>query len=145
MNKFFFNAFGVTMLVGSFLLANNASATEGYDVKKFGPKSPIIMDEPVNVIFDHRVHTDQIGLECNACHDGLFAMQRGVTPKSDQTMSSLTQGKSCGACHDGETAFASNTLCNACHIRPENLKESDPHPHGDTQGATHGDTHGETH
>ena len=135
MNKIFFSAFCVTVLSGSFLFISHVSATEGYDVKKFGPKSPIIMEEPINVKFDHRVHTDQIGLACSECHDGLFNMQRGVTPKTDQTMASLAQGKSCGACHDGETAFASNTLCNACHVRAKDLKVTDPHPHGDGHGS----------
>ncbi len=87
------------------------------------------MDKPINVIFDHRVHTEQAGLECAACHDDIFAMQRGVTPKSGQTMSALAEGESCGACHDGETAFASNTMCNSCHFQPKDLKTTDPHPH----------------
>ena len=135
MNKKFFNTLCVTLFAGSFLLINHASATEKYDTKKFGPESPIIMENPIPVKFDHRVHTDQIGLSCRECHDGLFAMQRGVTPKVDQTMKSLAKGKSCGACHDGKTAFASNTLCNACHIKPKNMKASDPHPHGDAHGS----------
>ena len=135
MNKIFLNAFCATVLTGSFLFINHASATEEYDAKKFGPKSPIIMDQPINVIFEHRVHTDQVGLTCNECHDALFVMQRGVTPKKDQTMVSLAKGKSCGACHDGRTAFASNTRCNACHIKPKDMKASDPHPHTDTQGS----------
>ncbi len=129
MNKFFLSTFCISSLIGGILLSSNVSATEDYDSKKFGPKSPIIMESPTNVIFDHRVHTEEVGLECSACHDDLFAMQRGVTPKVDQTMSALSEGKSCGACHDGETAFASNTLCNSCHFQPKNLKPSDPHPH----------------
>ncbi len=128
MTKYFVKVFWMTILTGGFMLTNQAMATDGYDVKKFGPKNPIIMEKPVNVIFDHRVHTDTVGLECAACHDDLFAMQRGVT-KVDQTMRALAAGKSCGACHDGRSAFASNTRCNACHIKPKNLTPSDPHPH----------------
>ena len=135
MNKIVFNAFCAIVLTGSFLFLNAASATEEDDEKKFGPKSQIIMEHPVNVVFEHRVHTDQIGLECSECHDALFAMQRGVTPKTDQIMTSLAKGKSCGACHDGRTAFASNTRCNACHIREKNMKSSDPHPHAATSAA----------
>lgn len=93
------------------------------------------MEQPINVTFDHRVHTDLIGLACNECHDALFVMQRGVTPVKDQTMTALAKGKSCGACHDGRTAFASNTRCNACHIKPKDLKASDPHPHTDSHGS----------
>lgn len=132
MKKISLTALGIAIFVGSFLLISNAVATEGYDEKKFGPKSPIIMEHPVNVRFDHRVHTDDVGLECAACHEDLFAMQRGVTPKKDQTMSALAKGKSCGACHDGETAFASNSRCNECHIASKGKKSvSDPHPHND--------------
>lgn len=130
MNKFFFNALCATMLTGGFLLTAHASAaTEGYDVKKFGPKSVITMEKPANVVFEHRVHTDQMGLECAACHDDLFVMQRGVTPNTAQSMAALAQGESCGACHDGETAFASNTRCDACHTRAKKIKTSDPYPH----------------
>ena len=129
MNKMLVNALCVTVFTGSCLFINQASATEKSDAEKYGPKSPIVMEHPVNVVFDHRIHTDQTGLSCGACHDGIFAMQRGVTPKTDQTMTSLAQGKSCGACHDGQTAFASNTRCNACHIREKAMKASDPNPH----------------
>ncbi len=129
MNNNFCRVLYVVSLISGFLLSSHVFATEGYDSKKFGPKKPIIMENPINVIFDHRVHTEQIGLDCASCHDDLFAMQRGVTPKTDQTMSALAKGKSCGACHDGETAFASNTRCNSCHFQPKDLKTSDPHPH----------------
>ena len=133
MKKSSLTTLGFVILAGSFLLTANTFATEDYDTKKYGPKSPIIMEHPVNVRFDHRVHTDDIGLECGSCHDSLFVMQRGITPKKDQTMSALAKGKSCGACHDGETAFASNTRCDACHIKSKGMESpSDPHPHGDT-------------
>ncbi len=134
MNKIFFSALCVAVLAGNCLFIGHAAATEGYDVKKFGPQHPIIMEKPINVKFDHRVHTDQIGLACNECHDDLFNMQRGITPKIDQNMAALIKGKSCGACHDGDTAFASNTRCNACHIKPKDMKDSDPHPHGEAHG-----------
>ncbi len=122
MNKKLVNAIGITILAGTFLLVSNSSATEEYDVKAFGPKNPIVWDRPVKVVFEHRVHTDEIGLECSACHGEIFAMQRGVALNSGQlTMASLAEGKFCGACHDGDTAFATDTNCSACHIVPEDL------------------------
>lgn len=122
MNKKLVSAIGITMLTGIILFMGNASATEGYDVKAFGPKSPIVWDKPVKVIFEHRMHTDDIGLECSACHGEIFAMQRGVAVRTGQlTMASLAEGKFCGACHDGDTAFASDSNCGACHIVPEDL------------------------
>ncbi len=120
MNTKLFKTVGAAMLAGSFLLVSNASATDDYDVKAFGPKSSIIWEKPVKVIFDHRIHTDTIGLDCNACHAELFAMQRGVAPKTGKlTMASLAEGQFCGACHDGRTAFDSDTNCTACHVVPE--------------------------
>ncbi|MBU1234612.1 MAG: hypothetical protein KKD01_03055 [Proteobacteria bacterium] len=120
MNKKLVNAVGVTMLAGAFLLVSHASATEEYDVKAFGPKNPIVWDKPVKVVFEHRVHTDNAGLECSSCHGDIFAMQRGVAIQTSQlTMASLAEGQFCGVCHDGDTAFASDTNCSACHIVPD--------------------------
>lgn len=122
MNKKLINAFTVTMLAGTFLFVSNSSASDEYDVRAFGPKTPIVWDRPVKVVFEHRTHTDDIGLECSACHGDIFAMQRGVAPRTGQlTMASLAEGKFCGACHDGDTAFASDTNCSACHMQPEDL------------------------
>ncbi|MBU0943616.1 MAG: hypothetical protein KJ804_16815 [Proteobacteria bacterium] len=122
MNINLVTTFGVTVLAGMFLFVNNVSASEEYDVKAFGPKSPIVWNKPVKVVFEHRVHTDDIGLECSACHGEIFAMQRGVAPNTGQlSMASLAEGKFCGACHDGDNAFASDTNCGACHIVPEDL------------------------
>ena len=77
----------------------------------------IVFTKPVKaVIFDHKVHTSQ-GLDCDSCHDDVFAMETGAAEaKDDFTMASLYDGKYCGSCHDGKTAFASNTRCTACHI-----------------------------
>lgn len=132
MNRFFVNVFCLTMLTGSFLSGSHASAMEDYIVKRFGPESSIILDTPVPVIFQHRTHTGQAGLACVSCHDELFVMQRGLTPKNAQTMKSLAEGKSCGACHDGRTAFAADTHCDACHIRLNNVKTPAPDSHADT-------------
>lgn len=120
MNRNFYIALGASILTSSFLLANQATATDDYDAKAFGPESPIVWDKPTKVVFLHRTHTDDIGLECSACHDDIFAMQRGVAQKSGKlTMAALAEGQFCGACHDGDTAFASNSNCAACHIAPE--------------------------
>lgn len=79
---------------------------------------PMVWTQPVKaVVFHHKIHVDDYGFECSACHDGTFAMKKGAAEHADDfTMKSLYAGKYCGKCHDGDTAFASNTLCNACHI-----------------------------
>ena len=91
---------------------------EEYDEDKYGPAHPIVWLKPVkSVIFEHKVHTMEVGLDCESCHDELFEMEAGAAEESeDFTMASLYEGAYCGGCHDGETAFASNTRCTACHI-----------------------------
>ncbi|GAB4556312.1 MAG: hypothetical protein Tsb0017_10020 [Geothermobacteraceae bacterium] len=78
----------------------------------------IYFTKPVkSVLFSHDVHVDQLGFDCESCHDGLFEYEAGAAEQSDDfTMESLYQGNYCGACHDGDTAFASNTRCATCHV-----------------------------
>lgn len=123
-------AAGAAILAGGFLFFSHASAssapaepsstTEEYDVKAFGPKNPIVWNTPVKVTFDHKIHTDDFELECDSCHGDVFAMQRGLAPKTGKfTMAAMAEGQFCGACHDGDTAFATDTNCSACHILPK--------------------------
>jgi len=70
----------------------------------------------VGVLFSHALHVDELGLECDSCHDGLFEYEAGAAEaKDDFTMKSLAEGNYCGACHDGSTAFSSETRCADCH------------------------------
>lgn len=82
------------------------------------PKT-IVFEKPVKAVtFDHTMHTEDVGLECDSCHNDLFKMKLGhaeATPDKF-TMKALYAGKYCGGCHDGETAFASDTRCTSCHI-----------------------------
>src|SRR5512139_1244127 len=69
------------------------------------------------VLFSHKTHVEDTGLDCNACHDKLFQMAAlNAQESADFTMKSLYAGKYCGACHDGKMAFASNTQCARCHV-----------------------------
>jgi c(7)-type cytochrome triheme protein len=99
-------------------LGQALKAEEGYDEDLHGPAYPIIWSKPVaGVIFNHKTHTFDNGLDCDSCHDGLFEMAAGdAEGKNDFNMASLYKGNYCGACHDGSTAFASNTRCTTCHI-----------------------------
>jgi c(7)-type cytochrome triheme protein len=104
---------------GSTAFATNTKCSSCHtEMAEITPKDPIVWTKPVKaVIFDHKAHTEDFSLECEACHDDLFAMQKGAAEKSDNfTMKALYEGKYCGKCHDGSTAFASNTRCNTCHI-----------------------------
>lgn len=104
---------------GNTAFATNTKCTSCHtDVTGLAPKDLIVWTKPVKaVIFDHNAHTEDFGLDCDSCHDELFAMEKGAAEKTDDfTMQSLYDGKYCGKCHDGSTAFASDTRCNSCHI-----------------------------
>lgn len=110
---------GVLLLSGVWLMAaEEQKPAEPYDEDTYGPEAPIVWVKPVkSVVFDHKVHTMGQGLECDSCHDELFAQEAGAAQeKEDFTMKTLYEGGYCGACHDGETAFASNKRCTSCHI-----------------------------
>ena len=110
---------GVFVLSGVMLNASeNKVADSDYDEDEYGPLAPIIWVKPVKtVIFEHKTHTLEGGMDCDSCHDDLFEMEAGAAEENDDfTMETLYEGGYCGACHDGETAFASNTRCTTCHI-----------------------------
>ncbi len=98
--------------------AGQAPMPADYDEDTYGPWAPVIWVKPVkSVIFEHKIHTVDAGLDCDSCHDDLFAMEAGAAEENDDfTMETLYAGGYCGACHDGATAFASDTRCTACHI-----------------------------
>ena len=102
-------AFGVTE-------PDTCVTCHGSDMK---PPKIIIFEKPAKaVIFDHAMHTEDMGLACNDCHNELFKMKLGTAeahPK-EFTMEALYAGKYCGSCHDGDNAFASDTKCTTCHI-----------------------------
>lgn len=111
--------FGGCLLSGAVLFAGDeGKEKEAYDEDAYGPRAPIVWVKPVkSVVFEHKVHTMDAGLDCASCHDELFEMENGVAEgKEDFTMATLYKGGYCGSCHDGSTAFASNTRCTACHI-----------------------------
>lgn len=110
---------GAGLFSGALLFAaSNKQDKPEYDEDTYGPQAPIVWVKPVkSVVFEHKVHTMDAGLDCGSCHDSLFEMENGAAEKKDDfTMATLYKGGYCGACHDGSTAFASNTRCTSCHI-----------------------------
>ena len=83
------------------------------------PPGRIVFSKPLKaVVFDHKVHVDEMGFNCSDCHSEVFKMHIGHAEQEPDkfTMEALYKGEFCGACHDGEQAFASNTHCTKCHI-----------------------------
>ena len=104
---------------GDTAFASDSTCTSCHvDATPIEPHELIVQVEPVKaVIFDHKLHTEGAGMDCDSCHDDIFEMKNGAAAANgDYTMQSLYDGKYCGACHDGEMAFASNTRCTVCHI-----------------------------
>lgn len=116
------------------LVIGQVNGEETYDEDTYGPEAPIVWTKPVKaVVFTHKIHTMDAGLECSSCHDDIFEMAAGTAEeKDDFTMESLYNGKYCGACHDGSTAFASNTRCTTCHIGVRGYKKM--HSSAETAG-----------
>jgi c(7)-type cytochrome triheme protein len=107
-------------LAASLLLANTGKAEEPYDADKYGPQEPMVWTTPTKATFTHKTHTMDAGLECDSCHDSIFAMEQGTAEKAgDFSMKSFKEGKYCGSCHDGNTAFDAATQCGSCHTPPE--------------------------
>ena len=95
-----------------------AAVEEEYDEEEYGPADPIVWVKPVEaVVFEHKMHTEGAGLDCDSCHDDLFEMEAGAAETDENfVMAALYEGSYCGACHDDDTAFGSDTRCTACHI-----------------------------
>lgn len=139
--KGFAGFLSVLALAGLFLVlvGGQAIGEEEYDEDTYGPEAPIVFTAPVKaVIFTHKVHTMDAGLECDSCHDEVFQMEIGSAEQSDDfTMQSLYDGKYCGTCHDGQTAFASNTRCTVCHIGVKGFDRMQGGPKTDAHGGGH--------
>ncbi|MGV1098425.1 cytochrome c3 family protein [Thiovibrio sp. JS02] len=118
-NKSVLNMLTMLAAAGLLVFSSLSFAEEAYDEDTYGPKAPIVWAKPVKgVVFLHKTHTMDAGLDCDSCHNGeMFEMAAGTAEQNeDFTMESLYKGKYCGACHDGQTAFASNTRCTTCHV-----------------------------
>jgi c(7)-type cytochrome triheme protein len=120
MKKMLFLMVLVALLVsGALLLASEeVLVVEEYDEDTYGPLAPVVWEKPVKgVVFYHKTHTMDAGLDCDSCHDDIFVMEAGAAEENeDFNMATLYEGGYCGSCHDGSTAFASDTRCTTCHI-----------------------------
>ena len=82
-------------------------------------EEPLMWNEPTKASFSHTAHVEEFELECDSCHSGIFAMQKGAaTANKNFTMASFKEGKYCGSCHNGDDAFDSSTQCESCHYPP---------------------------
>jgi len=69
------------------------------------------------VIFSHKAHVEDIGLQCEWCHDSTFEMEAlHMQEEAQFDMESLCNEKYCGTCHNGDISFSTTTQCARCHI-----------------------------
>ena len=78
----------------------------------------IVYTKPVKaVIFSHKAHSEDIGLNCEWCHDETFEMEAlAVQSESDFAMNNQCNDQYCGVCHNGDISFSITTQCARCHI-----------------------------
>lgn len=85
----------------------------------------IIYTKPVKaVIFSHKAHTEDLGLQCDWCHEETFEMEAlSMQEGADFDMESLCNERYCGTCHNGDIAFSTTTQCARCHIGVKGYNE----------------------
>lgn len=96
-----------------------AFSTESYCGScHISPEQPVVWTKPVKaVLFSHDNHSEDMGIDCESCHNELFSMESGAAQENeDFNHASMDKGNYCGACHDGSTAFTYDTRCTSCHI-----------------------------
>lgn len=118
--------FSCIFFTGLWSIAGNSIKTEeDYDEDLFGPEEPIVWRSPVEgVVFEHKIHTMESGLDCDSCHDEIFEMMEGVAEEEgDFTMKAMSEGLYCGNCHyEGGDAFTIESRCTSCHIGVRGVK-----------------------
>ena len=78
----------------------------------------IIYTKPIKaVIFSHKAHAEDIGLQCDWCHDKNFEMEAlAVEGNKKFNMESMCNENYCGTCHNGDVSFSTTVQCARCHI-----------------------------
>lgn len=85
----------------------------------------IVYTKPViGVIFSHKAHTEDIGLQCEWCHDSTFEMEAlHMQEDANFDMESLCNDAYCGTCHNGDISFSTTVQCARCHIGVKGYNE----------------------
>ena len=86
----------------------------------------IIYTKPLKaVIFSHKAHTEDIGLQCDWCHEETFEMEALHMQEELEkfNMDSLCNERYCGTCHNGDISFSTTTQCARCHTGVKGYNE----------------------
>jgi c(7)-type cytochrome triheme protein len=112
----FFIISAISLAVSTSLLLADEEVEHGGD---------IIYTKPVKaVIFSHKAHTEDIGLQCEWCHDSTFEMEAlHMQENANFDMESLCNEAYCGTCHNGDISFSTTVQCARCHIGVKGYNE----------------------
>ncbi len=107
---------GVFALLASITLSKTAIFATTAEEEDHG--GDIYYTKPLKaVIFSHKAHTVDIGLQCEWCHDETFEMEAlAMEAEENFDMDSLCNENYCGTCHNGDISFSTTTQCARCHI-----------------------------
>ena len=113
----------LVLLLSVALYAGQVLAEDDEDL---GHGGDIVYTKPLKaVIFSHKAHTEDIGLQCEWCHDETFEME-ALSMQEDMekfNMESLCNEDYCGTCHNGDISFSTTTQCARCHIGVKGYNE----------------------
>ncbi len=103
------------VLLTSLLLSTASFATTAEEEDHGGD---IYYTKPLKaVIFSHKAHTEDIGMQCEWCHDETFEMEAlAMEAEENFDMDSLCNENYCGTCHNGDISFSTTVQCARCHI-----------------------------
>lgn len=105
----------LVLLISLFLSKTAIFATTAEEEDHGGD---IYYTKPVKaVIFSHKAHSVDIGMQCEWCHDETFEMEAlAVETEENFDMESFCNGDYCGTCHNGDISFSITEQCARCHI-----------------------------
>lgn len=105
-------------------------AVAGYVLPQSGDATPIrilLDNKGGKVVFDHKVHAEDYGLECATCHHAQN-LEKGISPCGECHNAETAEfglpnrmeafHQSCMGCHEKETAGPyGKDQCNQCHLK----------------------------
>lgn len=115
----------LVLLVSMAYLTLNSSVIFATTAEEEEHGGDIIYTKPLKaVIFSHKAHTEDIGLQCEWCHDSTFEMEAlAMQDQATFDMESLCNERYCGTCHNGDISFSTTTQCARCHIGVKGYEE----------------------
>ena len=115
----------LSLIVFSSLIFLSKGSVWADDDEEMEHGGDIVYTKPVKaVIFSHKAHTEDLGLQCDWCHEETFEMEAlSMQEGADFDMESLCNERYCGTCHNGDIAFSTTTQCARCHIGVKGYNE----------------------